>query len=101
MPWDDVRSKASAVWDSVPYTIPPAPRRGTIAIGSHGCVKRRDDRTRFVTDLCMACDLLEPRRIVAYGTDAYGSLDYPRSLGVDVLVIPSALPERFGEAHER
>lgn len=64
-------------------------------------MKRRDNRARFVTDLRMVCDLLEPRRIVVYGTDAYGSFDYPLSLGVDVRVIPSALSVRVGEAHER
>ena len=116
--WNTHRNYASGAWhqrlgfnvlanvrtegcDSASYTIPPAPIHGTIAIGSHGCVKRRDNRSRFVTDLHMVCDLLEPKRIVVYGTDAYGSFDYPRSRGIDVRVIPSTLSERIGEAHER
>lgn len=99
--FDVLANVRTAGWDSASYAIPSAPRHATIAIGSHGCLKRRDNRARFMTDLRMVCDLLEPKRIVVYGTDAYGSFDYPRSLGVDVLVIPSALSERIGEAHER
>lgn len=91
----------TAGWDSASYAIPPAPRNSTIGIGSHGCVKRLDNRARFVTDLRMVCDLLEPKRIVVYGTDAYGAFDYPRALGVDIRVIPSAISVRIGEAHER
>lgn len=99
--FDVLANVRTAGWDSVSYTIPPAPRHATIAIGSHGCVKRRGNRARFMTDLRMVCDLLEPRRIVAYGTDAYGAFDYPRSLGIDVRVIPSALSKRIDKANEQ
>ena len=31
-------------WDSVPYSLAGAPRRSPIVVGSHGCLKNREDR---------------------------------------------------------
>ena len=35
-------------------------------------------------------DALEPTAIVYYGSDLYGVMDYPRSLGIPVWVYPGA-----------
>ncbi len=87
-------------WDSVPYSLAGAPCGSPIAIGSHGCLKNRLDRARFVKDLHMTVDVLRPSAIIVYGTDAYGVFDYPRSLGIPVTVFPSEMSRRLGVAHE-
>lgn len=49
----------------------------------------------------MVIDILAPSLILVYGTDAYGALDYPKSLGIPVKVFPSEMELRLGGAHER
>ena len=42
----------------------------------------------FVSMVRIAVDELQPSAIVWYGADAYGTADYPRSLGIPVYVYP-------------
>ncbi len=88
-------------WDSVPYSLAGVPRQSPIVVGSHGCLKNREDRARFVRDLRMSVDVLKPSSILVYGTDAYGVFDYPRRLGIPVKVYPSEMCQRLGDAYVR
>ena len=42
-------------------------KHGTIAVGSHGCIKLLSDRKYFVDGLAYIVNKLEPRTIVVYG----------------------------------
>lgn len=85
----------TAGWDSVPYSLAGTPHHSPIAVGSHGCLKNREDRTSFVQDLRMSVDILQPSAIIVYGTDAYGAFDYPKELGIAVKVFPSEMHMRL------
>lgn len=88
-------------WDSIPYALAGAPRNSPIAIGSHGCLKNREDRAAFMRDLRMVVDTLNPSLILIYRTDSYGSFDYPKERGIPIKVFPSTMEQRLGAAHER
>ena len=73
-----------------PWRLEGLPHHSTIAVCGRGLVKRPDERKRFIRDLRVTMDVLEPTTLVYYGSDLYGVLDYPRSLGIDVRVYPGA-----------
>ena len=85
----------------MPYSLAGAPRQSPIVVGSHGCLKNREDRARFVQELRMSVDILKPSAILVYGTDSYGAFDYPKQLGISIKVYPSEMQRRLGDAHER
>ena len=74
--------------ESSVYALSGVPHGSTIAIGSHGCIKQVGNRERFMASLKIAVDTLKPSNIIAFGSDGYGVFEYPRSLGIEVLVIP-------------
>ncbi len=90
----------TAGYDSVPYALAGAPHESPIAIGAHGCIKNLQDRASFKQDLRMTVDVLQPSVILVYGSDSYGSFDYPRSLGIPIKVFPSEMHQRLGGIHE-
>ncbi len=90
----------TAGYDSVPYALAGVPHGSPIAIGSHGCLKKREDRTPFMQDLRMTVDILRPSVILVYGTDSYGAFDYPKRLGIPVIVFPSEMTQRLGDVNE-
>ena len=59
-----------------------------IAICGRALTKDVTERRRFVRDVKTTVDFLEPMVIVYYGSDLYGVMDYPRSLGIPVWVYP-------------
>jgi len=44
------------------------PKASVVAIGTHGCVKHRDDRAHFFNGFMAMLECLEPRGIVIYGS---------------------------------
>lgn len=74
--------------DNTDWSLPALPRHSVIAFGARASIKRVDDRCRFVSMVRAAVDELQPTAIVWYGSDAYGTADYPRSLGIPVHVFP-------------
>ena len=70
------------------WSLPAIPRNSVIAFGARASIKRVEDRHMFVSMVRIAVDELHPSAIVWYGADAYGTADYPRSLGVPVYVYP-------------
>lgn len=70
------------------WLIEPLPRHSVIAVCGRGLVRNVEERRRFVRDLKSTVDMLEPSGIVYYGPDAYGVLEYPRSLGIPIWTYP-------------
>jgi len=112
--WNNFRNYASGAWlqskgllvianirlcgpSSAGYALAGAPHACVMAIGTHGNLRNSHNRQRFVEEVELAVDRLSPTTIVAYGSDAYGVFDYPRSLGVPVVVFPS----QIAKAHKK
>jgi hypothetical protein len=74
---------------SIPYALAGAPRNSTIALGLHGCTKNKSNRRHVVEEIALICHELAPANLVAYGSAAYGVLDYPLELGIPVHTFPS------------
>lgn len=70
------------------WSLPSLPHGSTIAFGARSSIKRVENRPMFVSMIKAAVDELRPSAIVWYGSDAYGTADYPRSLGIPVYVFP-------------
>ena len=68
------------------WLLEALPRHSVTAICGRALVKDVDERRRFVRDLRTTVDVLEPTAIAYYGSELYGVLDYPRSLGIPVWV---------------
>lgn len=83
--WNIYRSHAVAVWlqsEGVPVIANVrwgdnrthdvccygVPRKTTVAIGSHGCIKTKEDRKYFINGLEHIVKVLHPTTIIVYGT---------------------------------
>lgn len=62
---------------------------GTIAVGSHGCIKILKDRELFVAGLDFAVRTVEPRIIVVYGSTPDYIFDKYREEGIRILQFDS------------
>jgi hypothetical protein len=58
--WGDERS--------LRFCFDGLPKKSVIAIGTHGCTKRKDDRRYFHDGFYALLDRLEPKTIVVYGS---------------------------------
>lgn len=64
------------------------PHHSTIAIGARSMVRNPSDRDVLVVSVRNIVDYLSPSNILWYGSDLYGVADYPRDLGIPVMVYP-------------
>ena len=58
------------------------PERSVIVACGRALTKDVDERWRFLCDVRVTVDTLESAAVVYYGSEAYGAMDYPRSLGI-------------------
>lgn len=84
--------------DSIPYAIAGTPRNSTVAVGLHGVTRDRDNRRHVIEEIGIICAELAPSHLVVFGSAAYGVLDYPRELGIEVHVFR---PDTFARSHSR
>lgn len=70
------------------WSLASLPHNSTIAFGARSSIKRVEDRAMFVSMIKSAVDELQPSSIIWYGSDAYGTAGYPRSLGIPVHIFP-------------
>lgn len=62
---------------------------GTIAVGSHGCIKGREDRKYFKQGLAFVMDTLRPQRLIVYGYAPDDIFAEYRASGVSILQFDS------------
>ena len=72
-------------------------RGGTIAIGSHGCIKGREDRRYFKQGLSAVMDILCPQRLIVYGSAPDDIFSVYRERGIPILQFDS----EFSVYHQR
>ena len=64
-------------------------KHGTIAVGSHGCIKLLSDRSYFVSGLEYVVSRLEPSTLVVYGAAPDKIFAPYREKGIEVLQFDS------------
>ena len=69
----------------------------TIAVGSHGCIKLKQDREYFTKGLEYIVRKLKPRTIIVYGTAPDSIFDRYRQSGIEILQFDS----EFMVAHRK
>ncbi len=104
--WNIYRSRAIGSWlqdngipvivnirysDSRTYTASclGVSRCGTIAIGSHGCIKCKTDREEFIEGLGYVVQAIFPKVIVVYGSAPDYIFDKYRKIGIEILQFDS------------
>ncbi|MGJ9529638.1 DUF4417 domain-containing protein [Actinotignum sp. GS-2025a] len=70
--------------ESAWYTLAGTPHNSVIAIGLHGTIKNRKNRTIVKEEIEVIVNTVEPKGLLVYGSSAYGVLDYPKSLGIPI-----------------
>lgn len=65
------------------------PRNSTISIGSHGCIKIKEDREFFQQGLAYIVDELKPQNIIVYGTAPAPIFDQYRQAGINIIQFDS------------
>lgn len=105
--WNTYRNRAIAHWlqeNGVPvipnvrfadersysFCCLGVPCNSIIAVGSHGCLKLKEDRTFFMSGLAHVVHELHPHTIVVYGTAPGDVFDCYRKLGISILQFDSA-----------
>lgn len=78
------------------YSLAPIEKGGTVAVCLRSEVKRKDDRRRTERDFKHAVDYCRPTRILAYGADPCGILEYARDKGIEVVCYPAKGRGRLG-----
>lgn len=66
-------------------------KHGTIAIGSHGCIKDYSNRIIFRRGFIHVIRRLVPSNLIIYGTIPSDLLEECRTMGINVIVIPSSI----------
>lgn len=79
--WGDERSYT--------FCCDGAPRNGVIAIGSHGCIKVREDRRYFEVGLAYIVDKILPTVIVVYGSAPETIFAKYKEAGIEILQFDS------------
>ena len=112
--WNVYRSRAIGTWlqsqgihvvvnvrwgDERTYRVCCAgvPRKGTIAIGSHGCIKLQIERHHFTRGLEFVVGELQPRTIVVYGSAPNELFDRYRDDGINILQFESM----YAQSHRK
>lgn len=64
-------------------------KHGTIAVGSHGCIKCKNDRQEFIEGLDFVVTILEPKVIVVFGAAPDYIFNKYRNMDIEILQFES------------
>ena len=77
-------------------------QHGTIAIGSHGCIRIAEDKRYFQEGLAYVVSMHKPKIIVIYGSAPKDLFDLYRDKGIEILHFSSDYAlSRKGEVYGR
>lgn len=65
------------------------PQNSTIAVGSHGCIKVKEERDFFQQGLAYIVEELKPQRIIVYGTAPISIFGRYQQAGIDIVQFDS------------
>ncbi len=106
--WNTYRNRALAIWfqsngievipnvrwnDERTYTFAfdGIEKEKTIAIGTHGCLRGKENREYLEKGLDVAVQQLNPRRIIVYGSALGRIFDRYRDRGIEIIVFESEI----------
>lgn len=104
--WNTYRNRALGSWLSIngipvipnvrwgdertyPFCFDGIEPNSTVAIGTHGCIKSRDDKLYFRQGLEKIISVLSPHTIVVYGATPDSIFSECRKIGIRIIQIPS------------
>ena len=71
------------------------PKNSIISIGSHGCIKDKEDRQIFISGLDFIIKELKPHTIIVYGSAPNKIFDLYRNMQINIIVYDS----EFSKSH--
>ena len=104
--WNTYRGRAIAVWlqnngvEVIPnvrigdertfsFCFDAVEENKTVAIGTHGCIKRKEDKIFFKIGLARMVQKLSPKTIIVYGSAPDSIFKPYRDMGIDIVVFKS------------
>ncbi len=104
--WNTYRGRALAVWlQNKDVEIIPNVRFGdertfsfcfdgieenkTVAVGTHGCIKRKEDKIFFKVSLARMVQRLSPKTIIVYGSAPDNIFKPYKDMGINIIVFES------------
>ncbi|MBR2896626.1 MAG: DUF4417 domain-containing protein [Oscillospiraceae bacterium] len=105
--WNTYRGRALAVWlqnngiEIIPnvrfgdertfsFCFDAVEKNKTVAVGTHGCIKRKEDRLFFEVGLARMVQQLSPGTIVVYGSAPERIFKPYRDMGIEIIAFESA-----------
>lgn len=61
----------------------------TVAVGTHGCIKRKEDKLFFKVGLAQLVKRLLPKTIIVYGAAPDSIFKPDRDMGIDIIAFES------------
>ena len=104
--WNTYRGRALAFWlqkngiEIIPnirwndertyeFCFDSVEKNKTIAIGTHGCIKKKADREYFKKGLCELVKRLSPKNIVVYGAAPYDIFGEYKNIVINIIAFES------------
>lgn len=112
--WNTYRGRAIAVWlqnngiEIIPnarfndertyeFCFDGIEKNKTVAVGTHGCIKTREDRLYFKIGLAVLVQKLSPKNIIVYGRAPDSIFKPYRNKGINIIAFES----KFAEIRKR
>ena len=112
--WNTYRGRALATWmQSNGIEIIPNVRFGdertfafcfdgieenkTVAVGTHGCIKRREDKLFFKVGLARMIQRLSPKAIIVYGSAPDSIFKPYKDMGINIIAFESEFSKTRGQ----
>ncbi len=104
--WNTYRSRALAVWfqangiEVIPnvrfgdertfyFCFDGIEKNKTVAVGTHGCIKRREDKIFFEFGLARMVQMLSPKTIIVYGAAPDSIFKPYKDMGINIIAFES------------
>ncbi len=104
--WNTYRGRAIAAWlqgkgiqiipnvrfgdeRTYPFCFDGIEKNKTIAVGTHGCIKRKEDKVFFQVGLAQTVHKLSPKTIIVYGRAPESIFKPYRELGIKIIPFES------------
>lgn len=104
--WNTYRGRAIAVWlqnngiEIIPnvrfgdertfsFCFDAVEENKTVAVGTHGCIKRKEDKIFFKIGLARMVQRLSPKTIIVYGSAPDSIFKPYRDMGIDIVAFES------------
>ena len=63
----------------------------TVAVGTHGCIKRKEDKTFFKIGLARMVQRLYPKNIIVYGSAPDSIFKPYKDMGINIIAFESEI----------